>query len=55
MDKKDYISQTFKMRADLVRRLDEYRAATGVSKTFAIEKAVEKYLDEMAPKSDSKA
>lgn len=48
-DKKDFISQTFKLRADLVERLDAYRKQTGVSKTFAIEKAIEKYLDEMMP------
>lgn len=53
--KKEFISQTFKMRADLVERLDMYRAQTGVSKTFAIEKALEKYLDEVAPVTDKKA
>lgn len=48
-EKKNYISQTFKIRADLVERLDAYRAENGVSKTFAVEKALLKYLDEVAP------
>lgn len=52
--KKEFISQTFKMRADLVERLDTYREQTGVSKTFAVEKALEKYLDEVAPVTDKK-
>lgn len=50
-EKKDYISQTFKMRTDLVKRLDEYREKTGVPKTFAVEKALEQYLDEVAPET----
>jgi len=51
--KKESISQTFKMRADLVERLDAYRKETGVSKTFAVEKALEKYLDEMQEKANT--
>lgn len=46
---KDHVSKTFKIRADLAKRLDEYREKTGVPNTFAVEKALEKYLDEVAP------
>lgn len=48
-DKKEARPQTFKLRIDLVERLDAYRAETGVSKTFAVEKALERYLNEVAP------
>ena len=54
LEKKDYISQTFKMRTDLVVRMDAYRKKTGVPKTFAVEKALEKYLDEVAPETADK-
>lgn len=50
---KDHVSKTFKIRADLAKRLDEYREKTGVPNTFAVEKALEKYLDEVAPISDN--
>lgn len=49
---KDYVSKTFKIRADLAKRLDAYREQTGVPNTFCAEKALEKYLDEVAPIDD---
>lgn len=52
-EKKEYISTVVKLRADIAARLDEYKSETGVPKTFVIEKAVEKYLDEIKPKTDN--
>lgn len=46
---KDYISKTFKIRADLAKRLDAYREETGVPNTFCVEKALKEYLDKVAP------
>ena len=46
---KDYVPTAIKLRADLSARLDAYRAKTGAPKTFVIEKAVEEYLDKVAP------
>lgn len=50
-EKKEYVSTVVKLRADIAARLDEYKSETGVPKTFVIEKAVEKYLDEIKPKT----
>lgn len=49
MEKKEYIPQTFKLRADLVRRLDESKRETGVPKTVTVEKALDRYLDGTVP------
>lgn len=43
------INQTFKIRKDLAARLDTYREESGVTKTFAVEKAIEAYLDRVMP------
>lgn len=51
---KDYVSTVIKLRADIAARLDTYKSETGVPKTFVIEKAVEKYLDEVAPVTGDK-
>lgn len=50
-DKKDFTAQTFKLRTDLVKKLDRYRKETGVSKTFAVERAIEEYLAKMMPET----
>lgn len=47
--KKEAIARTYNIRADLVRRLDAYKAASGVPNTFVLERALERYLDEVAP------
>lgn len=47
--RKEYVSQTFKLTPGLVERLDSYSKSTGVSKTFAAEKALTEYLDKYAP------
>lgn len=44
--KKDYPSRTFRIPPELLERFDAYVKKTGISKTFVIEKALEKYLDE---------
>lgn len=44
-NKKDFTAQTFKLNSELVERLNHYSETTGVSKTFAVERAIEKYLD----------
>lgn len=46
---KDYVPTAIKLRADLSARLNAYKAKTGAPKTFVIEKAVEEYLDKVAP------
>lgn len=46
---KDFVSTALKLRADLAARLDAYKSQTGVPKTFVIEKALEEYLDKVAP------
>lgn len=51
---KDYVPTAIKLRADLSTRLEAYKAETGAPKTFVIEKAVEEYLDKVAPISDKK-
>lgn len=43
--RKDYVPTAIKLRADIAKRLDEYKDRTGVNKTFVIERAVEAYLD----------
>ena len=48
-------AQTFKIRPDLVERLDRYSATTGVTKTFAVERAIEAYLAEKMPEYDKKS
>ena len=50
MANKEYTMTAIKLRADLAKRLEEYKAQTGVPKTFAIEKALEEYLNKVAPK-----
>lgn len=50
--KKEYVSAVVKLRADIAARLEEYKFETGVLKIFVIEKAVEKYLDEVKPTMD---
>lgn len=44
--KKDYPSRTFRIPPELLARLDAYVKRTGISKTFIVEKALEKYLNE---------
>lgn len=46
---KDYVPTALKLRADLAARLGAYKSQTGVPKTFVIEKALEEYLDKVAP------
>lgn len=46
---KDYVPTAIKLRADIAVRLAAYKAETGAPKTFIIEKAVEEYLDKVAP------
>lgn len=47
--RKESIARSYKLRADLVRRMDEYKAEHGVSNTFTLERALELYLDDVAP------
>lgn len=49
---KEFVPVGIKLRADLAERLENYKAETGANKTFVIEKALEKYLDEVAPVSE---
>lgn len=53
--KKDYPSRTFRIPPELLERFDAYVKRTGISKTFIIEKALEKYLDENEPQDGGKA
>lgn len=46
---KDFVPAGIKLRAD---RLEKYKAETGTNKTFVTKKALEKYLDEVAPVSE---
>ena len=46
---KEFAPVGIKLRADLAERLERYKAETGANKTFVIEKALERYLDEAAP------
>lgn len=43
-DGKQSVMSTFKLRSDIVDKLNRYSAETGVTKTFAVEKALEQYL-----------
>lgn len=43
-DGKQSVMSTFKLRSDIVDRLNKYSSETGVTKTFAVEKALEQYL-----------
>lgn len=52
--KKDYPSRTFRIPPELLERFDTYVKKTGISKTFVIEKALEKYLDENEPQDGGK-
>lgn len=46
-DKKtDWPVRTFRIPPELLERLDAYCKKTGISKTFVIEKALEKYLED---------
>lgn len=40
----EYVQRTFRLQADTVRKLDEYSKRTGVTRTFAVEKAILEYL-----------
>lgn len=51
-EKKEFTAQTFKLNPELVERLNRYSATTGVSKTFAVERALEAYLAEKMPKEN---
>ena len=42
-------AQSFKLRPDIVEKLDRYSEMTGVMKTFAVERAIEAYLAEKMP------
>ena len=42
-------AQSFKLRPDIVEKLDRYSETTGVTKTFAVERAIEAYLAEKMP------
>lgn len=53
--KKDYPSRTFRISPELLERFDAYVKKTGISKTFIIEKALEKYLDENELQDSDKA
>lgn len=44
--KTDWPVRTFRIPPELLERLDLYCDQTGISKTFIINKALEKYLDE---------
>ena len=48
---KKFVPIGIKLRADLAERLENYKTETGANKTFVIEKALERYLDEVAPVS----
>lgn len=48
---KDFVPTALKLRADLAARLEAYKDRTGVPKTFTIEKALEQYLDKVAPET----
>lgn len=39
-----YVQRTFRLKPDTVALLDRYSRATGVSRTFAVEKAISEYL-----------
>lgn len=39
-----YVQRTFRLKAETVRKLDEYSQRTGVTRTFAVEKAILDYL-----------
>lgn len=52
--KKDYPSRTFRIPPELLERFDAYVKKTGISKTFIIERALEKYLDENEPQDGGK-
>lgn len=52
--KKDYTSRTFRIPPELLERFDAYVEETGISKTFIIEQALEKYLDENEPQGGDK-
>lgn len=44
--KKDYSSRTFRIPPELLDRFDSYVKKMGILKTFIVEKALEKDLDE---------
>ena len=48
---KKFVPIGIKLRADLAERLENYKTETGANKTFVIERALERYLDEVAPVS----
>lgn len=39
-----YVQRTFRLKAETVQKLDEYSQRTGVTRTFAVEKAILDYL-----------
>ena len=46
---KDSKSQTFRLRADIGERLDEYSEQSHIPKTAIVELALEEYLNKVAP------
>lgn len=48
-NKKNYPSRTFRIPPELLKRMDAYHKRTGISKTFIVEAAITKYLDENEP------
>lgn len=48
--KKDWPARTFRIPPELLERVNKYCSGNGISKTFVIEKALEEYLDKVAPK-----
>lgn len=40
-----YVQRTFRLHAGTVEMLDEYSSRTGVTRTFAVEKAITEYLE----------
>lgn len=45
-NKKDWPARTFRVPPELLDRLEAYTKRTGISKTFIVRKALEKYLAE---------
>lgn len=51
--KRGSVQQTYNIRRDLVERMDKYRKEHGVMKVFLVERAIEEYLDRVAPEKGS--
>jgi len=52
--KKDGEFINCKIRQDIVDRLNQYVEESMISKTNIVERAIEEYLDKVAPKADDK-